>query len=93
MIVNNNIQSVATLYGAAQPSASVRGKAAGRQTQQDDEVVISAAGQSFSNLLQKLRSGDEVREDKVDYYTRAIEDGSYHVDAGDIAARMLDQRF
>lgn len=93
MIVNNNIQSVATLYSATQPATSARGKAVGKQAQQDDEVVISAAGQSFSDLLQKLRSEDGVREDKVDYYTRAIEDGSYHVDAGDIAARMLDMRF
>lgn len=93
MIVNNNIHSVASLYGAAQPAGTSRSKAAGTQAQQDDEVVISEAGQNFSDLLQKLRSGDEVREDKVRDYTRAIESGSYHVDAAAIAERMLDLRF
>ena len=63
-------------------------QAAGKAAQQD-EVVISEAGQSFSDMLQKLRSGDEVRQEKVDAYTQAIESGTYHVDAKDIAAKML----
>ena len=40
-------------------------------------------------MLQKLRSGDEVRQEKVDAYTQVIESGTYHVDAKDIAAKML----
>ena len=88
MIVNNNIQSVTTLYGSAQAAHAYRSKAAGKAAQQD-EVVISEAGQSFSDMLQKLRSGDEVRQEKVDAYTQGIVNGIYHVDAKDIAAKML----
>ena len=88
MIVNNNIQSVTTLYGSAQAAHAYRSKGAGKAAQQD-EVVISEAGQSFSDMLQKLRSGDEVRQEKVDAYTQVIESGTYHVDAKDIAAKML----
>lgn len=88
----NKIQSVASIYGATQPTAV-------RRTRQEsapearDEVVISAAGQSFSDMLRELKDTPEVRPEKVDYYTQAIESGSYHVDAHDIAQKMLDLRF
>ena len=43
-------------------------------------------------MLQKLREEPEVRQDKVDYYSKAIADGTYQVSAENIAAAMLGQR-
>ncbi len=42
-----------------------------------------------SSSRRRGRASDEVRQEKVDAYTQAIENGTYHVDAKDIAAKML----
>jgi negative regulator of flagellin synthesis FlgM len=54
-----------------------------------DEVVLSPKAQEFSQLLQKLKSMPEVREEKVAELTARIEAGEYAVDAKDIAEKML----
>ena len=91
MIINSSIQSVTSLYGAAAPSRSYRSRGAAQEGVRD-EVEISEAGQSFSDMLQKLREEPEVRQDKVDYYSKAIADGTYQVSSENIAAAMLGQR-
>lgn len=91
MIINSSIQSVTSLYGASQPSRAYRVRRAADEGIRD-EVEISAAGQNFSEMLQKLREEPEVRQDKVDYYSQAIADGTYQVSAENIAAAMLGQR-
>ena len=41
-------------------------------------------------MLQKLRETPDVRQDKVDYYSQAIADGTYQVSAENIAVAMLN---
>ncbi len=89
MIVSNSIQSVTSLYGAAQASRTYRARRAADEGIRD-EVEISAAGQNFSEMLQKLRETPDVRQDKVDYYSQAIADGTYQVSTENIAAAMLN---
>ncbi|WP_294157494.1 flagellar biosynthesis anti-sigma factor FlgM [uncultured Selenomonas sp.] len=88
MIINNSIQSVTSLYGAAQPSRAYRAKQAADEGIRD-EVEISADGQNFSEMLQKLRETPDVRQDKVDFYSQAIADGTYQVSSENLAAAML----
>ena len=91
MIINNNIQSVTSLYGTSQATSSYRARSKAAESARD-EVEISEAGQNFSEMLQKLREEPEVRQDKIDYYAKAIADGTYQVSAENIAAAMLGQR-
>jgi anti-sigma28 factor (negative regulator of flagellin synthesis) len=44
-------------------------------------------------MLQELKGMGEVRQDKVDFYTSAIESGNYDVPSANIASRMLSSRF
>ena len=54
MIINNNIQSVTSLYGTSQATSSYRARSKAAESARD-EVEISEAGQNFSEMLQKLR--------------------------------------
>ena len=57
-----------------------------------DEVDISGVGLTFGEVLGRLRSaGDAVRADKVSYFAEEIAAGRYHVDAKDIAGKMLEK--
>ena len=91
MIINNNIQSVTSLYGTSQATGAYRARSKAAESTRD-EVEISEAGQNFSEMLQKLREEPEVRQDKVNYYSKAIANGTYQVSAENIAAAMLGQR-
>ncbi|WP_294152341.1 flagellar biosynthesis anti-sigma factor FlgM [uncultured Selenomonas sp.] len=91
MIINNSIQSVSSLYGTSQAASSYRARSKAPEST-SDAVEISEVGQNFSEMLQKLREEPEVRQDKIDYYAKAIADGTYQVSAENIAAAMLGQR-
>ena len=56
-----------------------------------DKVELSKESQTFQSILQRLKEGNNVvRADKVAFYSAAIANGSYHVEAKEIAARMLN---
>jgi negative regulator of flagellin synthesis FlgM len=57
--------------------------------QKQDEVILSASAQEFSQTLQGLKDVSDVREDKVKELSARVEDGTYHVDAHDIADKMI----
>ena len=52
MIINNNIQSVTSLYGTSQATSSYRARSKAAESARD-EVEISEVGQNFSEMLQK----------------------------------------
>lgn len=92
MYINNNVQSIAGAYAInASPSARRTGAAAPASFR--DEVHLSREAQSFQSMLQELKGMGEVRQDKVDFYTSAIESGNYDVPSANIASRMLSSRF
>ena len=92
MYINSNVQSIAGAY-AINSTSSARRTSAPAQASFRDEVQISKEAQSFREMLGKLKGMDEVRQDKVDFYTAAVESGSYDVSAANIASRMMASRF
>lgn len=90
--INNNIQSLAGAYAVNTASSAKRPRAQ-EQVSFRDEVHLSSEAQSFRSMLQELKNMDDVRQDKVDFYTAAIEGGNYDVSAANIASRMLANRF
>ncbi len=57
----------------------------------NDEVILSANAQEFSQVLQAAKKIPDLRQDKVDAVMKQLETGTYHVDAKDIAARMIER--
>ena len=92
MIINGNVQAVAGAYSVSS-SSSVKRAASVQAMQKSDEVHLSSEGQSFSSMLQKLRSMDDVRGSKVQELSAKVADDNYNVSNENIAASLLGVRF
>ena len=79
---------VAQLYkgsksGKAQQSYGV---AIGR-----DKVTISQTGYDYQIAKQAVAEASDIREDKVAQLKTRVESGSYKVDSGDFASKLLEK--
>ena len=91
MIINSNLQGI---VGAYQVNSLSSGKRAQSKASISfkDEVQLSQSAETFRSAMKKLQNTDEVRDDKVSFYTKAIENGTYNVSAANIASKMLMTR-
>ncbi|MBN2853888.1 MAG: flagellar biosynthesis anti-sigma factor FlgM [Clostridia bacterium] len=55
-----------------------------------DQVQISDEAKSIDKLIQKAKSSESDRTEKVEALKRQIEDGSYKVDSQKLAEKMID---
>ena len=90
--INGNLQSLAITYQLNTKSPAKRADAKSG-TSFKDEVQFSATAQTVGNAVKKLRNMSEVRMDKVQFYTNAVENGDYNVPAANIASKLLSSRF
>lgn len=92
MIINNNLQAIAGAYQLNQKNSPRR-----MQNQNSlsfkDEVRLSNSAESFRSAMKKMQNIDDVRQDKVAFYTNEIENGNYNVSAANIASKMLSVGF
>ena len=65
---------------------SSRGTAAGR-----DEVTISRTGYDYQIAKKAVAETPDIREDKVARLKTRVESGSYKVDSGDFASKLLER--
>ena len=96
MIINNNIHAFSNLYTASAVIATKQSNSASRNQKIksfQDEMTISNEAQTFKDMLKKLQNETEVRQDKVEEYSRMIENGSYNIGSENIAASMISSRF
>lgn len=94
MIVSTNIiQNAAKVYGdQGKLSQTVKNdKTKTVATQSPDEVILSTNAQEFGGMISKLQSLPDVRADKVNALSDQVAQGSYHVDAYEIASSMLSR--
>jgi len=56
-----------------------------------DEVSISRKGKDFQIAKQAVANASDVREDKVAELKAKINAGTYQVDAGDFASKLLEK--
>ena len=56
-----------------------------------DEVTISRAGYDYQITRQAVAEASDVREDKVAQLKARVESGSYKVDSGDFASKLLER--
>ena len=96
MIINNNIHAFSNLYTA---NAVIATKQSNSTSQNQkirsfqDEMTISKEAQAFKSMLKKLQNESEIRQDKVEEYSRMIENGSYNIGSENIAASMISRSF
>ena len=90
----NNVKSSANLYSSSVASTRYANSATSvRGVRKNDEFTPSAEAQSFSELLNKLKSTSEVRQDRINELQRQISAGEYSIPAETLAASLLTNRF
>jgi flagellar biosynthesis anti-sigma factor FlgM len=60
-------------------------------TGSEDRTTLTSDTQSLSSLVGTAMSSPEIRQDKVDSLTQAVNSGTYQLDPAKIAASMLDE--
>ena len=92
MIINGNIQGVAGVYAGVGRTIKAAGSYSKAGSVSDD-IQISTQGQQFSELMKKLKSGSDVRMDKVTEYENMVSAGTYRVSDADLADSILRYRY
>jgi len=87
---SNSIKGAAKLYGEQTKVTKSSSNAKTGSVQQPDEVILSPEAQEISSVQQALKDVPEVRDDKVKELAAQVSAGTYHVEARDIAKKMLD---
>lgn len=92
--VQGGVQTLYNTYAASDVFAGLKTQdRCPPEVLRKDAVALSKEGRTFGEILNRLIvDNSKVRKDKVDFYMQQIEEGSYHVAARDIAAKMIDQR-
>ncbi len=78
----------------AEPIAERRVRGEGIQTPQpslpaEDRVELSSQAQKLSAYQEMAENAPEIRADRIDDIMKQIHQGSYNIDSGLIAARMI----
>ena len=91
MIINNNLQGIASVYANHRSTNKVAHTE--REEVRSDEIHISSKAQNASEMLKKLNAMSDVRSDCVAELENMIAAGNYHVNSYDLASSMLNCRF
>ena len=93
-MIINNLNSISSLYTSNAVAATKKSDNASKKVRSfQDEMLISNEAQVFKTMIKKLHNTSDVRQDKIEEYSRKIEEGSYDVKAENIAASILMNRF
>lgn len=85
----NKIQNIFKAYGE-QSKVNKPGKTEkATPAMKKDEVILSSQTQATAQIYQGIYNVPDVREDKVKELSERIAAGNYHVDAKDIAEKIL----
>ena len=79
---------VAALYQGGKTSKASRSYGASAER---DELTISRAGYDYQIAKQAVEEASNIREDKVAHLKTRVESGSYKVNPGDFASKLLEK--
>lgn len=79
---------VAQLY---KTNKTTRTQSTASTSQARDAVQISRAGQDYQIAKQAVANASDVREDKVADLKAKMKSGTYSVDTGDFASKLLEK--
>lgn len=89
MMTINKIQNIFKAYGEQSKVNKTSKTEKSSPAMKKDEVILSSQAQATSQIYQGIYNVPDVREDKVKELSERIAAGKYHVDAKDIAEKML----
>jgi negative regulator of flagellin synthesis FlgM len=79
---------VSAVYKSSEPA---RTRATQKPASFEDQLQISQTGRDFQIAKQAVENTSDIREDKVAELKTKIDSGSYEVDAGDFAGKLLEK--
>ena len=79
---------VAAIYKSSKPA---RTNAAKKTGSFQDQLQISQTGRDYQIAKQAVANASDIREDKVAQLKTRVESGSYKVDSGDFASKLLEK--
>lgn len=79
---------IAQIYGAHNTVKTTKTQAASGPR---DQVTISQAGRDFQVAKRAVSEASDIRESKVAQLKSQIEAGTYKVDEGDFASKLLEK--
>lgn len=79
---------IAQVYGVKSPMKTTKSQNTGSPR---DQVSISQAGRDFQVAKSAVSEASDVREDKIARIKSMIDAGTYSVDPGDFASKLLDK--
>lgn len=88
-LTNSAASQIAAESSATQVSAN--NVSASGSAGAEDRTTLTSDTQSLASLVGNAMSSPEIRQDKVDSLTQAVNSGQYQLDPGAIAASMLDE--
>jgi len=88
-ISSTQIQSIMKAYSNQNKVGKVNQTQGSSPTSQSDQVILSSQAQGVGQIYQALKAEPTVRADKVQGISASIANGSYNVDAKDVAEKML----
>jgi len=89
IISNKQIQSVLKVYSEQNNVAKNAKTGKSQPTKGPDQVILSSGVQEFGHILQKAVAMSDVRPERVREISKKVQDGTYHVDAKDVADKMV----
>ncbi len=78
---------IASIYGVQSTAKTTKAKAT--TAMGTDQVSISQAGRDFQVAKTAVSEASDIREDKVAQLKSMIADGTYQVEEGDFASKLL----
>jgi negative regulator of flagellin synthesis FlgM len=92
IISGKQVQSVLKIYADQNMNLKTRTERTEfKSLQSQDEVILSSGVQEFGQILQALKDVPDVRKEKVQKLSAQVEDGTYNVDADEIANKMISR--
>ena len=85
----NKIQNIFKAYGEQSKVNKVNKTEKASPVMKKDEVILSSQVQATPQIYQGIHNIPDIREDKVKELSERIAAGKYHVDAKDIAEKLL----
>ena len=79
---------IAQLYGVQNARKTQKAQ---RQAGPQDQVSISSAGRDYQVAKKAVSEASDIREDKVSQLKSMIDAGTYSVQPGDFASKLLEK--
>ena len=86
-IFNNNIDKLVQAYKRQDAKKEVKETS---RFAQKDQLSLSEKAKEYQSAMNALKDTPDIRKEKVEAIKHQIQTGTYKVDAGKIAKKMLD---